>query len=95
MPSEPTPTRVFLGGDADAAWNLLSTRCRDRLARSDFATAVGQARNIYGGASMTSLEVDTLEGTIARVTYRYDDPSLDQEREPWVLEDGQWRQDDC
>jgi len=32
---------------------------------------------------------------LARVTYTYRLAKLDQTREPWVREAGQWKQDDC
>jgi hypothetical protein len=86
---------AFLSGDADTAWDLLSSRCRDRLARAEFNGIVGGGADLYGSASMTDLTVDELSGSLARVTYTYDDPAINQNHEPWVFEDGAWHNDDC
>lgn len=84
---------AFLSGDGAAAYNLLSERCRDRTPLSEFAGVVEQASAVYGEQAITSLEV-TVNGEQAQATYGYADPTLDQDREPWVNEGG-WRNDDC
>ena len=56
---------------------------------------VAEAKRLYGNARMTSLNVETLSAPLARATYRYDVPALDQQSEPWVNEGGQWKDDDC
>lgn len=86
---------AYLGGRAEDAHRLLSKRCQARVSSSTLAAATAEAQRLYGSARMTGLTVDRLEGSLARVTYRYDDPAIDQESEPWAKEDGQWRQDDC
>jgi hypothetical protein len=86
---------AYLGGRAEEAHGLLSTRCRERIDPNVFAFATAEARRLYGSARMTDLNIGTLEGTLARVTYRYDNPAIDQAAEPWVKEGGRWRQDDC
>lgn len=86
---------AYLGGRPESAYALLSARCRDRLSLAELTAATTAAQRLYGGARMTALEVETLEGSLARVTYHYDNPALDQQAEPWTKEDGQWRQDDC
>jgi hypothetical protein len=86
---------AFLSGDAEAAWNLLSTRCRDRVARSDFNATVQAAAKLYSKSVMSDLVVDELSGPLARVTYEYDNAAINQDHEPWVFEDGSWHEDDC
>lgn len=88
-------SEAFLAGDAEAAWELLSERCRDRLAQSEFTSIVSAGGAMYGDAELTEFEVVDLAGNLARVTYRYDAPEIDQVREPWTLEGGVWRNDDC
>ncbi len=87
-------SEAFLTGDAEAAWALLSGRCQDRLSRPEFNSIVAGGAEMYGDAQMESLKVDVLEGTLARVSYAYDDPSINQDQEPWVFEN-RWRNDDC
>lgn len=86
---------AYLGGHPESAHALLSARCQDRLSLAELTAATTAAQRLYGGARMTALDIDTLEGSLARVTYRYDNPAIDQLAEPWTKEDGQWRQDDC
>jgi hypothetical protein len=86
---------AYLSDDAVTAWEMLSERCRDRLGRSEFSSIVSLATDLYGDAQITSLTVDDRSGSLARVTYRFDVGELDQEREPWVFEDDEWRIDDC
>lgn len=89
-----TYTEAFLGGDADAAYDLLSERCRGELARNDFTAIVAQASAQYGDAEITSYE-DDVRGNVATATYELSDPTLNQVEERWLLEGGNWRNDDC
>jgi len=36
-----------------------------------------------------------LSGSLARVTYTYDQPAIDQSQQPWTFEDGSWQYDSC
>ncbi|MFT4081174.1 MAG: hypothetical protein QM638_01180 [Nocardioides sp.] len=87
---------AFLTGEGAKAYGLLSTRCQERTSQSDFEATVSQAGEQYGNAlSFASFSAD-VSGTMARVTYTYADyPEIDQDSEPWVLEDGAWHEDDC
>lgn len=85
---------AFLGGDAAGAVGMLSDRCRERIG-AELPAVVFAAAQTYGNARITSLSVDEQSGNLARVTYRYDRPELDQEGEPWVRQGGKWKQDDC
>ena len=86
---------AYLGGNVDPAWDLLSERCQDRLSRPQFNGLVAGAEQLYGDAELQKIEVDELSGVLARVTYTFDDPRLDQMMEPWSFEAGSWRIDDC
>ena len=84
---------AFLSGDGDTAYALLSARCRDRLPLTQFADVAEQVAENFGPMKIKSLEV-TVNGTQAQATYTYAEPTLNQQSEPWVNEDG-WRVDDC
>lgn len=86
---------AFLTGDADAAYELFSERCKARTDETEFAAGVSVASGMYGEPlPFATFEAD-VSGDMARVTYTYTDaPEINQDSEPWVNEDG-WRQDDC
>ncbi len=86
---------AYLGGEADVAWSILSSRCQDRLGRSEFNALVSGATALYGDAKIQDFHIDELAGTLARVTYTFDNPAINQDREPWSFEDGAWKEDDC
>lgn len=87
-------SEAYLGGDAEAAYALLSARCQDRLSRDEFAVMVAAARETYGPTPIRSLEVE-VDGDMAQATYTYPVAALDQTAEPWVYEQLGWKQDDC
>lgn len=86
---------AFLAGQGDAAYELLSKRCKERNTRPQFVSLVQIAGKQYGPQEIRSLKVDQASGDLARVTYTYDRAELDQRGEPWVRESGVWRIDDC
>jgi hypothetical protein len=86
---------AFLGGNGEAAWRLLSARCRDRLPRDTFVQGVTEAHRLYGTLPIRSLRVDALSGDLARVSYTFSSADLNQDHEPWVREAGAWHEDDC
>jgi hypothetical protein len=85
---------AFLTGDP-AAYDLLSGRCQERLSRSRFTAMVAAAKQLYGSALPFTSYVAKASGDMARVTYTYDVSAINQSREPWVFENGAWREDDC
>jgi hypothetical protein len=86
---------AFLTGDADAAFRLLSRRCRETIGIAAFGDIVDEAADLYGSPlAFTSFRAD-VKGSKASLTYTYDVPALDQVDEPWVQRGGQWRNDDC
>ncbi|TYB39699.1 hypothetical protein FXF50_04790 [Micromonospora sp. AP08] len=52
-------------------------------------------QQMYGKAMPIKTFQAQISGDLARVTYTYDVPALNQNKEPWVREDGTWKQDDC
>ena len=53
------------------------------------------AGQMYGSALPITAYDAQISGDLARVTYTYAVPALDQSAEPWTSEDGAWKQDDC
>ena len=86
---------AYLGGDGAAAFDAMSARCQQRIGRDQMIGVANAAKVQYGEQEIATLTVDAMEGTLARVTYTYEDHVLDQTSEPWVKESGQWREDDC
>ncbi len=86
---------AYLSGAGRAAWDLLSKRCQVRLSVEEMQSETATAKQLYGPVKITSFSVDELSGNLARVTYTYPVPALNQTSEPWVRESGQWREDDC
>lgn len=87
-------TAAFLGGDAEAAYSLLTERCHGETAAADFKRIVDQAHAEYGNESILSY-ADKVDGQVATVTYELTDPYLNQDNERWLLEDGTWHNDEC
>ncbi|WP_230205343.1 hypothetical protein [Parafrankia elaeagni] len=88
-------SQAYLGGQGSAAYGLLSQRCQARISVADMEALTAAAQEQYGPESITTLTVNTLAGTLARVSYPYPDPAINQREEPWVFENGAWHQDDC
>lgn len=86
---------AYLGGDAQTAWDLLSNRCRQRLTMAQMRTLTSGAQELYGRLDIVNLTIDDMSGNLARVTYTYPVAKLNQTQEPWVKENGKWREDDC
>lgn len=87
-------TAAFLSGNGDKAYDLLSARCQSVLSREQLRKVSAAAAVLYGQARMISL-TSQVHGDHATVTYRFDQPAIDQENQPWVLESGAWRYDHC
>lgn len=87
-------SNAYLSGDGAAAHSLLSQRCQQRLTETELGTTAQIAAKMYGTQTITSYEAN-ISGTMARVTYTYASAEINQTSEPWVREDGAWKQDDC
>ncbi len=86
---------AYLSGQGSAAYGLLSQRCQQRFSQADITGLTQAAKAQYGVQPIQNLTVDTLAGTLARVTYTYSTGAINQQSEPWVFEGGAWHQDDC
>jgi len=86
---------AYLSGEGGAAWNLLSSRCKGRISKSEMRTMTTLAAKKYGAQPIMTLTIDSISGGMARVTYTYSQAAINQVKEPWVREGDQWREDDC
>jgi hypothetical protein len=87
-------SKAYLSGQGGTAYDLLSTRCKERMTRQAFISLTKMAKAQYGPHAITSY-TEKVNDDLARVTYAYTDESLNQTGEPWVEEAGKWKQDDC
>ncbi|HEY2204875.1 MAG TPA: nuclear transport factor 2 family protein [Pseudonocardia sp.] len=87
-------TSAFLRGDGRRAHELLSERCQEAVSPDVLQGQAAEAAARYGQARLDSV-MPRIAGDRAAVTYRFDRPALDREEEPWVKEDGDWRNDHC
>lgn len=85
---------AFLSGQGEKAAGLLSARCDTPALRQQIIQASKAAPALYGQARIVSVS-PTVDGDHATVTYRFDQPAIDQENQPWTLEAGAWRYDKC
>jgi hypothetical protein len=53
------------------------------------------AKQVYGKALPIKSFDAQISSDLARATYTYDVPALNQTKEPWVREGGAWKEDDC
>lgn len=85
---------AYLRGDGQTAYDMLSARCQKIISLGELEVAASGAAALYGQAQLISV-TPTVDGDRATVTYRFDQPAIDQENQPWVLEDGRWHYDKC
>lgn len=86
---------AYFKPDTDAAYALLSARCQTTSPQAIYAPIVTAAAKAYGHQTIQTLHVDQLSGNLARVTYTYAVPALDQHAQPWTREHGAWHYDAC
>ncbi|MEV6569941.1 hypothetical protein [Streptomyces sp. NPDC051577] len=87
---------AYFKPDGKAAHAALSKRCQAKAGPPElFATIVDNAAKAYGKQEIQSLTVDQLAGDMARVSYTYSVPKLNQTGQPWVKEGGAWKYDGC
>lgn len=87
-------TSAFLSGDGEKAASLLSQRCNTPALRQQIINAASMAPAMYGQAAIVSV-APVVDGDHATVTYRFNQPAIDQENQPWVNESGAWHYDKC
>jgi hypothetical protein len=85
---------AYLRGDGQTAYDMLSTRCRTIIRLGQLEVASTGAAALYGQAQLISV-TPVVDGNHATVTYRFNQPAIDQENQPWVREAGRWHYDKC
>lgn len=75
-------SEAYLDGQGSKAYDVLSQRCQARLGPAEMRVLTDAAQAQYGNQTISSLTVDTLAGTLARVSYTYPDPAINQSAEP-------------
>lgn len=89
-------SNAYFAPDGAAAYAALSKRCQGKAGDADiFASIVDTAAKAYGKQQIQTLTIDQLAGDMARVTYTYSVPKLNQTSQPWAREAGAWRYDGC
>jgi len=89
-------TAAYFAGDADTAYGMLSARCAKEITKDAYAGVVEQASADHGEDHPLSDVRAEVSGTTGRVDYKVTGlPKFDQQAQPWVLEDGAWKYDDC
>jgi len=87
---------AYFKPDGKAAYTALSKRCQAKAGDADiFAGIVDTAAKAYGKQEIQTLTIDQLAGDLARVSYTYSVPKLNQSGQPWVREAGTWKYDGC
>ncbi len=90
-------TEAFFAPDPDAAYDLLSARCRETIDEEAYTTTLEDGAGRYGELTVESFTVEEMDGGAARVTYGVGEPEIDQQllAQPWTREEGGWRWDAC
>lgn len=86
---------AYFKPDAKTAHGMMSARCAAKVDPVIYKSVVEQTVKDLGHHKIKTLTVDQMSGDLARVTYTYDVPKLDQKFQPWVREDGTWKYDGC
>ncbi|MBT2449468.1 hypothetical protein J7F03_20725 [Streptomyces sp. ISL-43] len=87
---------AYFKPDGAAAYAALSKRCQDKAGDADvFTIIVDTAAKAYGKQEIQTLTIDQLAGDLARVSYTYSVPKLNQTSQPWAREAGTWKYDGC
>jgi hypothetical protein len=85
---------AFLSRQGEKAAGMLSARCSTPALHAQIVQASAAAPALYGQARLVAVQ-PTIDGDHAKVTYRFDQPAIDQENQPWAWENGAWRYDQC
>ena len=90
-----TYSNAYLGGDGASAFNLLSSRCQLSIGMQQISAQATAAHSVYGVLPISTINVDSESGSRATVSYTYAVTTLNQSHQPWVLQGGSWRYDNC
>lgn len=86
---------AFLGGKPKVAYGYLSAKCHRQESLRALAAIIAAAKATYGKPLPITSYKAQVAGGLARVTYGYSVPVLNQDGEPWVRERGGWKNDEC
>ncbi|MFD6968367.1 hypothetical protein [Streptomyces sp. NPDC059949] len=87
---------AYFKPDGATAYATLSKRCQGKAGDAElFAGIVDTAAKAYGKQEIQTLTIDQLAGDMARVSYTYSVPKLNQTSQPWAREGGAWKYDGC
>jgi hypothetical protein len=93
---------AFDSGDGERAYEFYTDRCKKETSRSEFErTSTGWAKLIGTPPRILSVKIDkpasdALEAAVTIVLSPVKDETEDNEAsEYWVVENNEWRQDDC
>ncbi|MCX5197214.1 hypothetical protein OOK31_25505 [Streptomyces sp. NBC_00249] len=87
---------AYFAGDGPTAYAFLSERCTAKAGDEAVFTTIAEANaKDYGPQEIKTLTVDQLAGDMARVSYTYAVPKLNQSGQPWTREDRAWKYDGC
>ncbi|MEU3278497.1 hypothetical protein [Streptomyces antibioticus] len=89
-------TASYFAGDADTAYGMLSARCAEETTKDAYTAVVKQAAADHGADHpLTDVHAE-VSGTTGHATYKVTGlPTFDRKEQPWTLEDGAWKYDDC
>ena len=86
---------AYLTGKGTAAYALLSSRCQQLVGLPQMISLTSAAASLYGTLPVTSFTVNSNSDSQATVTYTYAVAKLNQSQQPWVVEGGSWKDDNC
>jgi hypothetical protein len=87
-------TDAFARGDGDAAWALVSERCRGEVPEVEHRATVAAAAELYPAMRAQEISAD-VAGDRATVDYRVTDLDETYTAQRWALEADGWLWDDC
>lgn len=87
-------SHYYLTGNGYKAYDLMSKSCKAKVDKNELEGETLAAKSQYGDEPIKTISVES-HGDTALVTYSYTSPVLDQHSQPWVLENGAWKYDDC
>jgi hypothetical protein len=88
-------SKAYFAGNATTGYAMLSKRCTAAVDKDVYAVAIATEAKAYGKQTIKTLTVEQLSGDLARVSYTYSVPLLNQKSQPWTREGGTWHYDAC
>jgi hypothetical protein len=82
--------------DVKTVRELTSQRCREQVSEDETRQTIDLIDELYGDIELQSIDVTDITEDSAQVNVTTGIDALDNEDSArWILEDGQWRMDDC